>query len=296
MRDDLLWVYEGMTQYWGYVLTARSGMRTAAQTRDLFALDVANFDISPGREWRPLVDTTNQPTVSQRSAVSWVSWQRPEDYYTEGMLIWLDADTKIRELSGDTKSLDDFCKLFFAIDNGSYVTRTYNLQDVVSTLNKVQPFEWAQFLQTRVYNIAPHTPGDGITRGGYKLVYNDTPIDWLKKGERPDSFTSFSTSVGFSVKKDGELGNVWWNSPAFKAGITPDMQITAVNGESFTTDKLKSAITAAEKSNLPITFLLKQGDEFQTISIPYHDGLRYPHLERADGTPDRIGVILSPAK
>ncbi len=295
MQDDLLWVYEGMTQYLGYVLTARSGLRTEAATEDLIARVAANFDISPGRNWRPLVDTTNQPTVSQRSPVSWVSWQRPEDYYTEGMLIWLDADTKIRELSHETKSLDDFAKFFYGIDNGSYITQTYTLKDLIAALNKVQPYDWEGFLRTRVYEIAPHTPENGITQAGYKLVYNDTEPEWMKHAERPDAAVSFSTSVGFTVRTDGNLENVWWDSPAFKAGITPDMQITAVNGTAFKPEVLKKAILEAEKGQTPLKFLLKRGDDFETIDVDYHGGLRYPKLERVEGTPDRLHSIFAAA-
>lgn len=301
MQDDLLWVYEGLTQYYGYVLTARSGLRTEAQTRDLLARVAAGFDVSAGRSWRPLVDTTNQPTVSQRSPVSWVSWQRPEDYYTEGMLIWLDADTKIRELSGDKKSLDDFAKLFFGIDSGSYVTQTYSLQDLVAALNTVQPYDWAAFLQTRVYDLAPHTPEDGISRGGYRLAYSDTAADWVKRDERPDhdqpdKSISFATSLGFSLRMDGTLDNVWWDGPAFKAGITPDMQLMAVNGASFKPDLLRSAIVDAEKTQSPLKLLVKRNDEYQTIDVNYHGGLRYPKLERVDGTSDRLDAILAPSK
>lgn len=296
MQDDLLWVYEGMTQYFGYVLTTRSGLRTADQTRDLIARVAANFDVSPGREWRPLVDTTNQPTMSQRGPVTWVSWQRPEDYYTEGMLIWLEADTKIRELSGDKKSLDDFAKLFFGIDNRSYITQTYTLDDLIKALNTVQPYDWAGFLKTRVYEVNPHTPENGISQGGYKLTYSDIQPEWMKHEERPDQAISFSTSIGISVKADGTLDNVWWDSPAFKAGITPDMQITAVNGVAFKLDVLRSAITDAEKNQSALKFLLKRGDQFQTIDLEYHGGLRYPKLERVDGAPDRLDAILAPAK
>lgn len=301
MQDDLLWVYEGMTQYLGYVLTARSGLRTAAQTRDLIARVAAHFDVSPGRMWRPLIDTTNQPIISERSPVTWVSWQRPEDYYTEGMLIWLDADTKIRELSGEKKSLDDFAKLFFGIDNGSYVTQTYTLEDVIAGLNAVQPYDWATFLKSRVYELAPHTPEDGISRGGYRLAYSDTPAEWLKYDERPDHerpdmTIDFATSIGISVKVDGNLGNVWWASPAAKAGMTPDMQITAVNGTAFKVDVLRTAVTEAEKSQSPLKLLVKRGNEFQTIDLDYHGGLRYPKLERVDGTPDRLDAILASGK
>ncbi len=302
MQDDLLWVYEGMTQYFGYVLTARSGLRTEAQTRDLIARVAANFDVSPGRTWRPLVDTTNQPTMSLRSPVSWVSWQRPEDYYTEGMLIWLDADTKIRELSGEKKSLDDFAKLFFGINNGSYVTQTYSLKDVIAALNTVQPFDWANFLKARVYQGAPQTPEEGISRGGYRLSYSDTPPDWLQKDEeprrdeRPSTPINLATSLGISLMRDGTLDNVWWDSPAFKAGMTPDMQIMAVNGTTFKVDLLRTAITEAAKSESRLKLLVKKGDEFQTIEVDYHGGLRYPKLERVEGTPDRLSAILAPSK
>ncbi len=295
MQDDLLWVYEGMTQYWGNVLTARSGMRTAAETRDVLARVAANFDISPGRTWRPMVDTTNQPTISQRSPVSWVSWQRPEDYYTEGMLIWLDADTKIRELSGDKRSLDDFAKLFFGVENGTYITKTYTLEDVVTALNTVQPYDWAGFLRTRVYELAPLTPKDGFARGGYELTYDDTPSEWLRIAQASQAASDFSTSLGISIGKDGMLGNVWWGSPAFKAGVTPDMQIGAVDGRLYSPDILRAALVAAEKTKTPLQLLFKRGDRFQTISIDYHGGLRYPHLQRLAGKPDRLDAILAPS-
>ncbi|HEX4772214.1 MAG TPA: hypothetical protein VH351_15365 [Bryobacteraceae bacterium] len=296
MQDDLLWVYEGMTQYLGYVLTARSGLRSLAETRDLIARTAANFAVSPGRTWRPLVDTTNQPTVSQRSPVTWVSWQRAEDYYNEGLLIWLDVDTKIRELSGEKKSLNDFAKGFFGVDDGSIVTQTYSLDDVIAALNKVQPYDWAKFFQTRVYEIAPLPPLDGIIRGGYRLAFSDTPPDWAKRGERPDVAILFSTSIGISVKADGAVENVWWDSPAFNAGVTPDMQLTAVNGTAFTPDALRAAIVEAEKRQSPLKLLLKRGNEFNTVEIDYHGGLRYPKLERVEGIPDRLDAILNPSK
>lgn len=295
MQDELLWVYEGMTQYYGYVLTARSGMRTAEQTRDMIAQLAAGFEVSPGRTWRPLVDTTNQPTVSQRTPVSWVSWQRPEDYYTEGLLIWLDADTRIRELSDGKKSLDDFAKLFFGVDNGSYITRTYTFDDLVSALNTVQPYDWKTFLTKRVDQLAPEVPENGITQGGYRLVYNDNEPDWMKHNPSPRG-TSFATSLGFSVTPDGNLGSVWWDSVAFKAGITPDMQLVGVNDHTFSIATLHDAILAAEKSQEPIKLLLKRGDEIVTVSLNYHGGLRYPHLERVESSPDLLDAILAPSK
>jgi predicted metalloprotease with PDZ domain len=296
MRDDLLWVYEGLTQYWGYVLAARAEMRSPEATRDLMAEIAANFEDSPGRDWRPLVDTTNQPTMDQRRPISWVSWQRTEDYYQEGLLIWLDADTKIRELSNGQKSLDDFAKEFYGIDNGSFVTHTYTFDDVVAALNKVQPYDWATFLRTRVYELHPQVPEEGFTQGGYKLVYNDTPPSWLKRSPPNPRFgTSFATSLGFSVMGDGMLSNVNWNSPAYKAGMVPGMQLLAVNGEVYSADKLKAAILKAEQGGA-MALLVKDRDEVKTISVDYHGGLRYPHLERVEGTPARLDDILKPVE
>jgi len=303
MRNDLLWVYEGLTDYYGNVLTARSGMRTPEQARDVFAQIAAAFEISPGRTWRSLQDTTNEPIASSHGAIpqAWPSWQRSYDYYPESDLIWLDADTKIRELSDGKKSLDDFAKLFFGIDNGSYVTVTYTLDDLIQALNTVQPYDWAGFLRTRVYEVSPNVPEDGFTNGGYRLVYNDNEPEWMKKGESVRG-ANFATSLGFSIKSEaggdshGNLENVWWDSLAFKAGITPDMQLQAVNDQKYTSAALREAILAAEKTKEPIKFLLKRGDDFVTISLDYHGGMRYPHLERVETTPDRLDAILAPAK
>jgi predicted metalloprotease with PDZ domain len=306
MRDDLLWVYEGMTQYWGSVLSARSGIRTAEQARYVFARVAAGFEISPGRDWRPLVDTTNQPTVSQRRPVSWGSWQLGENYYTEGQLIWLDADTKIRELTNDRKSLDDFAADFLSPYNGSFVTDTYNLHDIVDILNKIAPYDWMKFFQERVYALHPAVPTDGITRGGYKLVYSDKIPSWLTRTETAAGGADFSTSLGFSVGggSRGEpaagpsnaLGNVWWNSPAFHAGITSDMQIVSVNGKAYEAKVLRDALIDAEHTKKPIELQFRRGDEYKSFSIPYYGGLRIPSLERVDGTPDRLDEILAPSK
>jgi predicted metalloprotease with PDZ domain len=302
MRDSLLWVYEGMTQYWGNVLTARAGMRGVEQTRDILANTAANYAISHGRDWRPLVDTTNQPIVSQRRPVSWVSYQRPEDYYEEGMLIWLDADTKIRELTGGQKSLDDFCKKFFGVYNGSFITDQYALEDVIKDLNEVAPYDWRGFLQERVYDLHPEVPTNGFTQGGYKLVYTDKPQEWGDKELAKHGLTDFATSLGFSVGSWGSkgesktIGNVVWGSLAFKAGVTPGMEIVSVSGTEYSAKVLRDAILAAETNKQPLQLQFKKEDRYINLSIPYYDGLRYPSLERVEGTPDRLDDILAPSK
>lgn len=306
MRDDLLWVYEGMTQYWGSVLSARSGIRTPEQARYVFARVAAGYVVTPGREWRPLVDTTNQPTVSQRRPVSYMSWQLGENYYMEGELIWLDADTKIRELTNDKKSLDDFVVDFLSSYNGSFVTYQYTLNDIVEILNKIAPYDWMKFFQDRVYSLHPAVPMDGFTRGGYRLAYTDKMPSWLTRGENmPGGGADFSTSLGFSLgggrpgtpaAPQNELSNVWWNSPAFQAGITPDMQIVSVNGKAYSTEVLRSAITDAEKTKQPIDLQFRRGEEYKSFSIPYYGGLRIPTLERVDGTTDYLDEILAPSR
>lgn len=302
MQDDLLWVYEGLTTYYGDVLTARSGLRTPEEARDLLARTAANFEISPGRTWRSLEDTTNQPIISSHFATpqNWSSWERSFDYYPESELIWLDADTIIRERSNGQKSLDDFARAFFGIENGNHVVVTYTLDDIVKALTSVQPYDWAEFLRTRVYEVAQQVPMNGITRGGYRLVYNDVEPDWMKHMD-PTFGVTFSTSLGFSLKGDKDapgnmISTVWWDSPAFKAGMTPGMELQAVNDQAFNVPNLRSAILAAEKSTAPIKLLLKRDNEFLTLMLDYHGGLRYPHLERVESTPDILGAILMPVR
>ncbi len=303
MQNDLLWVYEGLTDYYGNVLTARSGLRTLEQSRDEIAAIAASFESSPGRTWRSLEDTTNSPIITTRGAspLIWPSWQRSFDYYPESDLVWLDADTTIRQLSKGQKSLDDFAKLFFGINNGSYVTVTYTLDDLVKALNTVQPYDWAGFFRTRVYDVAPEVPENGIKQGGYRLIYNDAEPDVMKHAD-PIRPTSFDTSLGFTVGGQGgpNLGpagaiiEVVWDSPAFKAGMTPDMQLQAVNDQAFNVANLRKAILAAEKNNQPIKLLLKREEQFVTVTLDYHGGLRYPHLERVESAPDLLDQVLAP--
>jgi predicted metalloprotease with PDZ domain len=294
MRDDLLWVYEGQTQYWGFVLAARAGLLTKQQVLDAIATRAALYDHRVGREWRALQDTTNDPVFAMRRPLPWRSWQRSEDYYTEGQLMWLDADTLIREQSGGQKSLDDFAKAFFGVNNGSFAPSTYLFEDVVKTLNAVQPYDWSTFLRVRLEGHGPGAPLDGITRGGYKLVYTDTPSSYFKDVEASRKVTDLTYSLGMIIAADAKLSDVLWEGPAFKIGLTVGTQIIAVNGISFDADQLKSAIKDANKTGAAVELLVKNGDRYRTVKIDYHDGLRYPHLERDGRAAGRLDEILSP--
>jgi predicted metalloprotease with PDZ domain len=214
MRDSLLWVYEGQTQYWGYVLAARSGLITKEQALEAIALTAAAYDAAPGRSWKALQDTTNDPIVAMRAPLPWRTWQRSEDYYSEGELIWLDIDTLIRQRSGGKRSLDDFAKAFFGIDDGSYVPVTYTFDDVVRGLNAVEPYDWAAFLRQRLEGHGPGAPLGGIERGGYRLVFTDAPSDYQKQILAMRKSQDFTYSLGFGVGRDAALTCVVWDSPA----------------------------------------------------------------------------------
>lgn len=297
MRDSLMWVYEGQTQYWGNVLAARSGLLTKQQALDSIAATAAVYDNRRGRDWRPVQDTTNDPIIASRKPLSWLSWQRSEDYYSEGLLVWMDADTLIREKTGGKKSLDDFAKAFFGVDNGSFVPRTYVFEDVVAGLNGVYAYDWASFLKTRIEEVQQKAPLDGLARGGYKLVYTDTPTEFLKSAETKAKNVPLSYSLGLTAGSDGVLTDVQWGGPAFKAGLTQGLTIVAVNGESFDGDKLKAATTAAMKPENPLVeLLIKDGSRYRMVKLDYRGGLRYPRLEKIAGASARLDDILTPRK
>jgi predicted metalloprotease with PDZ domain len=292
MRDSLLWVYEGQTQYWGHVLTARAGLWSKDQALDALALVAAWYQAEPGRAWRPLQDTTDQPIIAYRGPLPWRSWQRSADYYDVGQLIWLDADTLIREQSHGQRSLDDFARQFFGVQDGSYGELTYTFADVVAALNRVQPYDWAAFLRQRLDAVNADPPLAGITRGGYRLVFTDTASDQYKQSEEREKLTALTYSVGLSIDKDGKIKDVLWNGPAFKAGLSPATQIVAVNGVAFEVDRFKAAIKAAAHSSAAMELIVREGDQFRTVRLDYHDGLRYPHLERDPARPALLDAIL----
>jgi predicted metalloprotease with PDZ domain len=297
MQDSLLWVYEGQTQYWGQVLAARSGLRTRQQALDQFAITAAHYEVQKGRQWRPLQDTTNDEIINPRRPQSWLDWQRFEDYYDESALIWLDADTWIRERSKGARSLDDFARAFFGINDGSFAVVTYTFDDVVKALNAVEPNDWAGFLRQRLDAVAKPVPLDGFHRGGYKLVYTDTPSDYQAATEDQSKRIDLLNSIGIAINakdsgKEGTLSQVIWDSPAFKAKLTEGAQILAINGFAYDADVLKDAIRAAHGRPQPIELIIKIGDRFMVTNLDYHDGLRYPHLQRDTAEPARLDEIL----
>ena len=295
MEDSLLWVYEGQTQFWGYVFGARSGMLSKQDTLDAIASTAAAYSAgTPGRTWRALVDTTNDPIIAQRAPQPWRSWQRSEDYYSEGQLIWIDVDRIIREQSHGKRSIDDFARAFFGMRDRDYGELTYTVDDVARTLNSIVPYDWRGYLQRRVYDIAPQAPLEGITKGGYQLIYTAEPTKWTKNAESQGKYSDLTYSGGFTVGTDGKVGSVLWGSPAFKAGMTIGTQVVAVNGRTFSADSLKAAIKAASGTAAPIALLVKHDDVYETVNLDWHGGLRYPHLQKTGKGEGTLDALLAP--
>lgn len=287
MQDNLLWVYEGQTQFWGYVLGARSGMFSKQETLDAYAQIAAKLDTAVGRQWRAMEDTTHDPIISARRPKGWTSWQRSEDYYNEGLMIWLEADAIISKATRGKKGLDDFAKAFFGINPGDWGQVVYNRGDVIKTLNDIAPYDWAGFFQKYVDSTTRETPKGGFILGGYKLVYGEEPGAISKAAEGANKMVDQSFGIGAIVKNDGEISSVIWDSAAFKAGLVTGAKILAVNGDEFSGDVWKAAI----KAKTPIQIILKQDKYYRTLTLDYSGGLRYPRLEKTgegEGSLDKL--------
>jgi predicted metalloprotease with PDZ domain len=292
MRGELLWVYEGLTDYLGEVLTARCGFWKAEDFRQRLALDAARLDRQPGRTWRPLVDTTVAAQLLYDARKEGSSWRRSVDFYQEGALIWLEADVLIRQLSQGRRSLDDFCRKFYGGPSGPPRVVPYTFDDVVAALNDIAPHDWRQFFQTHVYDIDPRAPLGGIEGAGWRLVYSNTVPDMLKSAESAQKFTDLRFSLGLTIKEDGAVQDVIPGSPADQAGVGAAMKLVAVNGRRWTADLLRTAVKAARTNAAPIELLVENEDYFKSCKVDYHEGEKYPRLERASTKPDLLKDIL----
>ncbi len=293
MRDSLLWVYEGQTQFWGNILAARSGLMPTEDVLQELARVAAYYDAQPGRAWRPLIDTTNDPIIQGRRPQPWGTYMRSEDYYMEGMLIWLEVDAKLRQLSGGQRSINDFARAFFGINPGDMGVATYTFDDVVRTLNGVAPFDWAGFLHQRVDHTGP-TPLAWIAAGGYRLVYRDAPTPYFTARERDRKILDLTYSIGATIGEGGRISAVQWGGPMFDAGGTVGATIVAVNGQAYSNDRFREAIRAAHDGRAPIRLTVKRGDRYNEVALDYHGGLRYPALERVGAGRSSLDALLAP--
>ncbi len=291
MKGELLWVYEGLTEYLGEVLAARSSLLSADDYRDKLALTAATLDREYGRQWRPLADTAVSAPFLYDAGSDYADYRRGVDFYPEGTLIWLDVDVTIRQLSKGTKSLDDFVRAFEGGPGGAPALKPYDLADVVATLKSIQPYDWEGFLNDRLHYTSPHAPMGGIEHGGWKLTYDANPSDYFSIYQEG---ADMSFSIGMKVKEDGLITDVLFNTPATFVGISPATHIVAVNGRQFSITILREAVQKAVTDMTPTELLIKNGEFYKTYKIDYHGGEKFPHLVRIDNTADLLAEIIAP--
>lgn len=297
MQDTLLWVYEGQTQFWGLVLAARSGVQDKDTVLgSLAAIAGLYSEGEPGRAWRSVEDTTNDPIINSRRPLPYGSLSRSEDYYNEGALVWLEADQIIRKGTAGKKGLDDFAKAFFGVRDGDWGELTYTFDEVAKTLNDIYPYDWATFLKTRLYTPGQPAPLAGLEAAGYKLVWKDTPNPYDKGRAAGGKYANFTYSLGVTVGSDGTVTSTLWDGPAFNAGLVNGAKIVAIGDDKYSAERLSDAIAAAKDGKAPIRLLVERGERYMTLSVDYHGGLRYPWLERtAPGkAPAGLDLLLAP--
>ena len=300
--SNMLWVYEGLTEYYGDVLAARSGLRSPELYRENLALYAAAMDSQTGRAWRPLEDTAVAAQLLYDGRPEWASWRRGVDFYTESELIWLEADTIIRQRSGGRKSLDDFARAFHGAPGGGPAVKTYKYEDVIAALNAVAAYDWNGFFEVRVRRVAPRAPLNGIENGGWKLVYTDVKPELVHAAEEESKLYDFWYSLGIVVQGEGGAGgeddgvirDVAPGLPAAAAGIGPGMRIVAVNGRRYSEKVLRDALRAAREGKDPIELIVENVEMFKTVRVDYHGGEKYPHLERDASKPDLLSAIGKP--
>lgn len=292
MHDNLLWVYEGQTAYWDLVVAGRSGLQSKDMILGEWATNAGNFSAQAGRAWRSVEDTTLDPVIAARKPKPFASWSRTEDYYNEGALMWLEADMLIRQATGNAKSLDDFARSFFGGRAGDWGQVTYNFDDVVAALGGVHPYDWAKFLRERMQSAGRPAPTAGIEAAGYRLVWRETPNVYDRDRMSQAKNVDLTHSLGLVIDKDGVAGSIRWDGPAFRADIVNGTKIVAVDGVTYSRERLETAIRAATDGKTPVRLLVQRGGRYRNLEIDYHGGLRWPHLEKAGTGPDQFDLLF----
>jgi len=291
MKDGLLWVYEGLTNYLGTVLTARSGLLTNEQARDDLALTAAGLDHTPGRAWRNLQDTADAAPELYFSPQEWRSWRRSTDFYDEDTLNWLWVDVIIRQQSKGKKSIDDFCRLFYGAPSTGPMLKTYSFDDVVDALNQIVPYDWRGFWTERLTNHGPGAPLGGIAGSGWKVVYDETQSEMERGAEISSHGVNAAYSIGLEMREDGAITDTIEGMAAAKSGIGPGMKLIAVNGRKYSPEVLRDALKAGNGGSAPLELLVENTEYYRTYKLDYHGGERYPHLVRDESKPDLLTEI-----
>ena len=289
MKTDLLWGYEGLTDYLGPLLAARSGLFTPEQYHEWLASIAASLGPGrPGRTWRPLQDTADAEPGMGFGGRGWLNWRRGTDYYDEGDLLWLEVATIIHRESHGAKSIDDFCHAFHGGANNGPQVKTYTFEELVAALNAIAPYDWTTFWRTRLDSTSPEAPVGGIENGGWKVAFTDQPT--RLEGRRGTAAETYS--IGLSVAQDGTVGDSIVGSPAFEAGVSSGMKIVGVNGRVFNPELLAEAVKDSKDNSKPITLLVVVDEYYRTATIDYHGGPRFPHLVRDETKPDYLDELI----
>ena len=295
-RTRLLWVYEGLTQYLGIVLTARSGVWTPERTREVLAAVSAGAQDRRGRAWRPLDDTAAAAQLLFHAPEGWENLRRGVDFYNEGALVWLEADTIIRHNTRGKRSLDDFCRRFFAGGKAEPLVKPYTLDELIADLDAVAPYDWRTFFANRMSAVAPEPPLSGIRNGGWKLGFGEEPTEYARTLDEDFESVNELASIGLiAQEKDGQVIDVVPDKPAHRAGVSPGMKIVAVNGRKFSPDVLRDAVAATKDGDGKVELLCENADFVRGHTLEYKGGRKYPRLERDETRPDLLTAILSPA-
>lgn len=293
VRGTLLWVYEGQTEFWGRVLAARSGLRTKQETLDALAVGAAQVLAQKGRDWKTLQDSTHDAIITAGGrSTSWRDWQRREDYYGEGVFLWLAVDAEIRARTHEAKGIDDFASDFFGGGNaGDLTTHTYTFDDVCAALNRIASNDWAGFLRARLDTHDPALVLQGIEHEGYRLVFDSTPSDYSRANEVDGGSSDFSSAIGLTIGKGDVIRSVTWNGPAFRAGLAPGMHVDAIDNRPYSAEALKHLLLVDHPGSL--TLITSMDGAKATVSIQPAGPLRYPHFEKMTGQPDRLSRLLT---
>jgi predicted metalloprotease with PDZ domain len=291
MKGDLLWVYEGLTDYLGNILAARIGLRSPEQWRENAAYTAAMLDHRAGRTWRPLQDTATSVQIVFAGPPQWINWRRSADYYPEGFLIWLEIDTLIRRQTNGKQSLNDFCRSFFGGQSGPPMVVPYNFDDIVNALNQVTPYHWAALLRERLDSKSKRAPLGGIENGGWRLDYSGQKNATMEAQEQISDHLDLSFSLGIILNKDGMIMDAIPDSPAYLAGIGPGMKLIGVNGRKYSKDVMHTALRTAVHGG-PIDLLVENAEYYVNFKVDYHDGERYPHLVRIESQPDLLNEVI----
>jgi predicted metalloprotease with PDZ domain len=301
MRDDLLWVYEGLTEYLGDVLATRSGLLTEAEFRSELAHIAAAMDSHGGRSWRSLQDTLDAAPLLYYQDRAWAArLRRQEDFYQESALLWLEADTLIRRGTQNKKSLDDFCRAFYGAPSTAPRVVPYDFDALVRTLTAVYPLDWAAFWHERLERHRNGAPLEGLLNAGWRLALTSEPAIMHLAHEADDKDLDLRYSLGFYVDDDNAtIGDVIPGSPADLAGASPGAHVLALDGYKWSKELLHDTLNAeqtrsAEGARSTLTLLVQKDDQFLTWEIHYDGGERYPHLVRDPATPDLLARIARP--